>query len=166
MDFIYVHDNKEYAVTITPEKDGYIVSSGSRQCRVSADKLKQNFYSVCLDDEKRYKVVVSRKKERYHVFINGEIYQLTRSRGRKRTTDEDDQGDLNSPITGKVVKLLVEVGDSVEKGQEIMVLEAMKMEYTIIAPHTGVIEKINFQEGKPVEMGNELGVIREQDKDV
>ena len=160
MDFIYVHDNKEYTVSIIPDKDGYIVSSGSRQCRVSADKLKQNFYSVCLDDEKRYKVVVSRKKDRYHVFINGEIYQLSRSRGKKRKT-EDDQADLNSPITGKVVKLLVEVGDTVEKGQEIMVLEAMKMEYTISAPHSGVMEKINCQEGKQVELGDELGVIRE-----
>ncbi len=162
-EFNYLHGNKEYSINVTPDGDGgYLIDYNDRQYQVSAEKLKENFYSICMGEKmseaKTYKAVVSKKNELSHVFIKGEIYQLSRSRGGRRTGAED-AGDLNSPITGKVVKVLVMEGDSVEKGQEIMVLEAMKMEYTITAPHGGPMEKINFNTGDQVQIGDELARI-------
>ena len=62
-------------------------------------------------------------------------------------------GDLSSPISGKVVNVKVKNGDSVKKGDVLMVIEAMKMEYLIRAPFDGNVEKVNFKEKDQIEIG-------------
>jgi 3-methylcrotonyl-CoA carboxylase alpha subunit len=51
------------------------------------------------------------------------------------------------------VQVLVEEGASVEKGQPLMILEAMKMEHTISAPGKGKVAKVNFKAGEQVPEG-------------
>jgi 3-methylcrotonyl-CoA carboxylase alpha subunit len=46
-----------------------------------------------------------------------------------------------------VVKILARAGDAVAKGQSLMILEAMKMEHTLVSPREGVIERVAFGEG-------------------
>ncbi|CAM4653550.1 unnamed protein product [Leuciscus chuanchicus] len=57
------------------------------------------------------------------------------------------QGGAVAPMTGTIEKLLVKAGDSVQKGDPLMVMNAMKMEHTIRAPKAGVIKKVFFKEG-------------------
>ncbi|XP_031430920.1 methylcrotonoyl-CoA carboxylase subunit alpha, mitochondrial [Clupea harengus] len=52
-----------------------------------------------------------------------------------------------APMTGTIEKVLVKAGDSVKKGDPLMVMLAMKMEHTIRAPKAGVIKKVFFKEG-------------------
>lgn len=58
---------------------------------------------------------------------------------------------LRAPMPGRVVKLLVAPGDSVTRGQSLMMMEAMKMENELKAPGDGVIGKIHIQTGQTVE---------------
>ena len=60
---------------------------------------------------------------------------------------------MSSPISGKVVSVKVKKGNSVKKGEVLMVIEAMKMEYLIRAPYTGKVKKVNFNEKDQVEIG-------------
>ncbi len=60
---------------------------------------------------------------------------------------------LNSPITGKIVRFKVAEGDEVKAGQELVIIEAMKMENIIRTDHDVKIEKIAFSEGEPVGIG-------------
>ncbi len=60
---------------------------------------------------------------------------------------------LNSPITGKIIRFKVKEGDEVKAGQELVVIEAMKMENSIRTDHDVVIGKIKFAEGEPVGIG-------------
>lgn len=69
---------------------------------------------------------------------------------------EGASGCLSAPMPGKVVAVLVEVGDEVEKGAPLMILEAMKMEHTISSPRAGVIAQINYNIGGLVNDGAEL----------
>jgi 3-methylcrotonyl-CoA carboxylase alpha subunit len=62
-------------------------------------------------------------------------------------------GDLSSPISGKVVSVKVKNGDPVKKGDVLMVIEAMKMEYLIRAPFDGKVKKVNFKEKDQIEIG-------------
>ena len=62
-------------------------------------------------------------------------------------------------VNGNVWKILVKEGDRVEKDQQIMILEAMKMEIDIVAPTSGTISKILTESGKSVEEGQVLAVI-------
>jgi biotin carboxyl carrier protein len=63
---------------------------------------------------------------------------------------------ITSPISGTVFKLLVKVGDSVETNQDLLVLEAMKMETNVVAAGPGTIKNIHVAEGDAVTQGQLL----------
>ena len=63
---------------------------------------------------------------------------------------------VTSPMPGTVLKINVNVGDSVKSGQALVVLEAMKMENDIVAPQDGVVASINTTTGSAVETGDIL----------
>lgn len=60
---------------------------------------------------------------------------------------------LTSPITGKIIRFKVEEGDEVKAGQELVIIEAMKMENIIRTDHDVTIDKIKFSAGEPVGIG-------------
>lgn len=64
--------------------------------------------------------------------------------------------DVRAPMTGKVVKLLVAPSDPVNEGDVLIILEAMKMEYRLTAPHSGTVEAVHCQEGDLVDLGKVL----------
>ena len=72
------------------------------------------------------------------------------------TGDEAASGGLHAPMPGKVVAVRVQLGDSVKRGQPLMIVEAMKMEHTIIAPIDGTIAAINANVGEQVDEKNAL----------
>lgn len=84
--------------------------------------------------------------------------------GGNQAQQEVDEQD-NAPITGKTVdapmpgsifKILVKPGDTVQKGQNVLVLEAMKMENNITSDYTGTVKRILVKEGKTVTAGTKL----------
>lgn len=64
--------------------------------------------------------------------------------------------DVRAPMTGKVIKLLVKQADLVAEGDVLVILEAMKMEYRLTAPHAGTVEETHCQEGELVDLGKVL----------
>ena len=69
---------------------------------------------------------------------------------------EGADGGLTAPMPGKVVQAMVAAGDSVVRGQTVMILEAMKMEHAISAPADGVVADVFFRAGDQVDEGAEL----------
>ena len=67
---------------------------------------------------------------------------------------------LSAPMQGTIVKVLVEKGQQVKAGEAICVLEAMKMENSILAHHDGTVEELNVSPGQSVETGATIAVIR------
>lgn len=63
---------------------------------------------------------------------------------------------INAPMPGKILKINVKAGDSVKKGDVLMVLEAMKMENEIQAPNDGVVASVNVAASESVESGQLL----------
>ncbi|MFP3495275.1 acetyl/propionyl/methylcrotonyl-CoA carboxylase subunit alpha [Pseudomonas sp. SIMBA_059] len=70
--------------------------------------------------------------------------------------NQSHQGGLTAPMNGSIVRVLVEVGQSVEAGAQLVVLEAMKMEHSIRAPQAGVVKALFCQEGEMVAEGSAL----------
>jgi biotin carboxyl carrier protein len=66
---------------------------------------------------------------------------------------------IDSPMPGKVIKLLKKPGDAVREGEGILVVEAMKMENELKSPKTGVVKEIKVREGEAVESGARLALI-------
>lgn len=66
---------------------------------------------------------------------------------------------VSSPMPGKILAVKANVGDSVKKGQVILILEAMKMENEVVAPEDGTIASIDVTVGASVESGDTLATI-------
>lgn len=66
------------------------------------------------------------------------------------------EGSLQSPMPGKIFKVIKQTGDEVKTGETIMILEAMKMEHTIKSTKDGILKQIFFNEGDQVMGGAEL----------
>ncbi|MBI4216072.1 MAG: acetyl-CoA carboxylase biotin carboxyl carrier protein subunit [Chloroflexi bacterium] len=62
-------------------------------------------------------------------------------------------GQVRAPMPGKVLRVTAEVGQRVERGQELVVLEAMKMEQSLKAPATGVVKAVLVAPGQNVAVG-------------
>lgn len=95
---------------------------------------------------------VARRAGSVWVWCRGGVYEFTNASGRRNASPEH-AGDLLAPMPGRVRRTLVSAGDSVTKGQVVMVLEAMKMEHAIRAPRDGVVTRIAHGEGDLVEAG-------------
>ena len=76
----------------------------------------------------------------------------------RTAASRDPGGDLISPMPGRVRRILVSDGDTVARGQVLLVLEAMKMEHAIIAPRDGSV-RLRVREGDLVDAGMELAEI-------
>jgi 3-methylcrotonyl-CoA carboxylase alpha subunit len=66
------------------------------------------------------------------------------------------EGSMRSPLPGKIIDLRVKPGDTVSKGQPLLVLEAMKMEHTLAAPADGKVKAVRYGLGEQVAEGAEL----------
>jgi len=75
--------------------------------------------------------------------------------GRRRRRDAA-AGDLSSPMPGTVVKVFVAVGDVVASGQDLLVVEAMKMEIKITATIPGTVRQLHVAAGDPCDAGATL----------
>ncbi len=71
-------------------------------------------------------------------------------------------GELRAPMNGRIVMVAAEAGDRVEKGQPIAVLEAMKMQHQIAAPHAGMVASISVRVGEQVATRQMIAVVAPQ----
>jgi 3-methylcrotonyl-CoA carboxylase alpha subunit len=100
------------------------------------------------------------------VHANGEVLSVFAAVGASQITQVDELahagdahgegGRLTAPMPGKLVSFAVKVGDKVTRGQALAVMDAMKMEHTIVAPADGVVAELLYASGDQVSEGAEL----------
>jgi acetyl-CoA/propionyl-CoA carboxylase biotin carboxyl carrier protein len=81
-------------------------------------------------------------------------------RGERKKSAGSGADELLSPLQGNMWKVLVTQGQTVEEGQLICIIEAMKMENEITAHKAGVIETLSIKEGEPIQSGAPIAVIK------
>lgn len=86
-----------------------------------------------------------------NISIIGFEKELRRNQGKVKV--------IESPMAGKVVEVLVAVGQNVAEDDEVIILEAMKMENPVYAPESGVVKEIKVEVGKKVAEGEVLVVM-------
>jgi 3-methylcrotonyl-CoA carboxylase alpha subunit len=92
----------------------------------------------------------------WHLFRDGTHRVLALQSVQTAAEPDAALGSLAAPMPGKVLQVLVAVGARVAKGTPLVILEAMKMEHTIAAPHDGQVAEIHFEAGEQVNEGAEL----------
>ena len=117
-----------------------------------------------LIDEEPVEAGILLQAETVLVSLRGEQHTLRKPASPavdERGPGVDAAASLTAQMPGTVVKVLVEEGQEVEEGQLLLVLEAMKMELPVSAPHTGVVSSLPFQEGSLVPGGAVLVEVQE-----
>jgi len=102
----------------------------------------------------------------FEVYVRGQVYRVRLADERARTLASlaggaHASGDANirAPMLGLVSHVLVEEGAEVQRGQAVVVLEAMKMENDLPAPRAGVVKSLRVSKGQAVNQGDLLAVI-------
>ena len=93
------------------------------------------------------------------LFLAGRTWRLALRDELHEIESEAHGGSLAAPMPGRVVAVLVQAGARVEKGTPLVILEAMKMEHTIVAPRAGTVRELRFAAGEQVQEGVDLLVL-------
>ena len=108
---------------------------------------------------------VDNLKNAFEVNLHGRSYSITIVDPKRlrsgQNSDRHDHGvaEILAQMPGKVVRVLVEGGTTVEKGTGVVVVEAMKMQNEMKSPRDGVVVSINVKTGDTVNAGDVLAVI-------
>jgi biotin carboxyl carrier protein len=84
--------------------------------------------------------------------------EKTARRGRSGS-EADGASEIKTAMPGKLVRVLVEVGAEIKKGEPVLVVEAMKMQNEMKSPKDGIVKEIRFAEGATVNAGDVLAII-------
>lgn len=103
-------------------------------------------------------------KDKLWVYIAGETFvvdhfsgeQKSSARSRKKMEGRSTSDRLTAPMPGKITKILGKEGETVELGQPLIVMEAMKMEYTLKSELSGSVLQVNVKLGQQVALGEVL----------
>jgi 3-methylcrotonyl-CoA carboxylase alpha subunit len=132
-------------------------SVDGRRLRATGRRTPRGEVEATVGDRRIVGAVVAQGGRR-HVFLGGRTWTLTVADplGVAGGEHEEEGTGLRSPMPGKVIALLAAPGAVVAKGSPLLVLEAMKMEHTISAPHDGTVKSFRFAAGDQVDEGVEL----------
>jgi biotin carboxyl carrier protein len=171
-------NNKPHKVEILERNDKtFSVKVNDKTITVKNKNLTQGRTTQTEINSKQFYVKISKtQKDTLKVEIDGKVFEvqpqpstrfisnlkleptsITRSPTVRISINKDA---VMAPIAGRIVLLKANVGQRVEKGECICVLEAMKMENEIMAPKAGVVQEIKVSEGATVHKREVLAIIK------
>ena len=139
-------------VDLTPTGKTYRATLGEKTSEVEILQAKEGRLDLLIDGN-RVTVYVSADNAKRWVTVNGQTSVLTKpaAGAKRRITGQEHASELAAPMPGQVRAVNVSEGDSVIKGQTLLVLEAMKMEIRVQAPRDGIVMKLFVKQGQTVE---------------
>lgn len=147
------------------DHDHWIVSIDGQPADADVEEIDPHSVSVLLDSHS-YTVQITQtpdgklKLQTALQEFTAEVADPRAWRGRRHGgTEAQGQQQVAAPMPGKVIRVLVGLGDKVEAGQGLIVVEAMKMQNEIRSPKTGTVERLSVKEGQAVTAGEVLCVI-------
>ena len=146
-------------------KSVYRVSVDGNEFLVDGKKTGRTNYSLIVDN-RSFEIEVDNSEDIYRVLVDGRTYHVSLIDERRVLTGGGQTGlqlqgrqKVSVPMPGKVIAVLVAVGDNVEKGQGLVIVEAMKMENEVHSPIAGEIKEIKVTPGDTVEGGAVLVIV-------
>lgn len=151
MRYAFDVDGRRHYVQLEEHAEGprFLVDGAPFEPRV--ERLGPGYYRIAVEEESfEFRI------EAGHVHEDGETLdlrvqrakpELVRAGGKGRRAD----GRIKPPMPGKVVELQVKIGDKVEEGSPLLVLEAMKMQNDLKSPLAGIVTQVHVKPGQNVE---------------
>jgi biotin carboxyl carrier protein len=159
---------KRRQVTVTREGDGFAVMLDGITKHVDVVRIDRHTLSLIVDTVCPIDVTIAPDTAAGEMTVHvGGMPVAASVNGRRRWGKKTDAGEsasapqrLAAPMPGKVVRVLVRVGDEVQPRQPVVVVEAMKMENELRASRAGTVAEVHVREGASVDAGAPLVVIQ------
>jgi biotin carboxyl carrier protein len=164
MKYISTVNGEKYEINIDQEGQ---ITVNDKSYDVDVEFLSDTGVLSLLLDNHSIEAIVEEREGNWEVLIQGEIYTVLVQDERayrlakERGTSFDLSGVpiVRSPMPGLIIDVLVNIGQTVEKGEKIVVLESMKMENELRSPRDGTVTHITIDPGASVEKGQALVTI-------
>ncbi|MCL1079257.1 acetyl/propionyl/methylcrotonyl-CoA carboxylase subunit alpha [Parashewanella spongiae] len=147
-------DNQLVELNIIEQSNGYEIKVGEQIITINGE-LASNGLLAQIGDH-RFLVPIAQIENDFTLFIDNQQFHFKAVQAQQLRQEDNSEDQLNAPMNGTIVTHLVDVGAQVKAGQGLMVMEAMKMEYTIQAPFDGVVSEFFFHPGDLVTDGSPL----------
>ena len=147
--------------------DGRLLVNGEPR-QVDFLSLGPSLYSIIMNNQS-LQVVIDGERGRYDVLMDGYLYESTVLDEHAMMMEQRSgslgtrSGELSAPMPGLIVQVPVALGQSVETGQTLVILESMKMQNELQAPLSGTVDSVHCSEGQTVDKGDLLVVVRPAD---
>jgi biotin carboxyl carrier protein len=166
MAFIAKLGEQSYSVEIEEiGKSLYRVAIDGNDFLVDGKKTGRTNYSLIVDN-RSFEIEVDNSEDEYRVLVDGRNYHVhlvderrVRVGGSQSDIDLQGRQKVSVPMPGKVIAVLVSEGDNVERGQGLVIVEAMKMENEVRSPIAGEVKEIKVKPGDAVEGGAVLVIV-------
>jgi biotin carboxyl carrier protein len=166
MAFIARLGDKTYTVEIEEiGKSLYRVAVDGSEFLVDGKKTGITNYSLIVDN-RSFEVEVDITEDEYRVLVDGRNYHIdlvderrVRLGGLQSGIQLQGRQNVSVPMPGKVIAVLVSEGDKVERGQGLVIVEAMKMENEVRCPIDGEVKEVRVKTGDALEAGAVLVVV-------
>ena len=156
VEFRYQSGDSTHVVSIERDGDEYRASVGGRSYHLELLRSAPAEFTLRLDG-RRLTAHVAADGPRRWVALGGQTFVLsTMVRAARRSRGHDGGEALTAVMPGQVRAVAVVEGQVVDKGQTLVILEAMKMEIRVTAPHAGRVQRLLVHEGQVVERGQAL----------
>ena len=122
----------------------YLLNLNNKVFQLTAEQIDGNSFNVLVGGDNFDITIRTSLQEKAYKLLENASTQLSH------------HTDVKAPMPGLILKIRKNIGEKVEQGESVIILEAMKMENDLKAPSSGVIEKVFVSEGSAVEKGTAL----------
>ena len=168
MEFFARIGDKEHRIKVSElEGSRYRLSVDGITRDVDCVRISERCYSLIVEGTS-YEVDIIKDANPYAVGVKGEIHDIEvlterekrlKAVTRKAAAAQEGRQVVTAPMPSKVVRLLVAVGEQVDPGNGVIVIEAMKMENELRSTGAGTVREIRVKEGEAVASGTPLVII-------
>jgi pyruvate carboxylase subunit B len=148
----FVFNNERIAATVENNDDNLVVKVGDKEFTLR--RIGDNLFATMLNG-KRAEIAVVKHKSGYYVDVDSVLLDVLDASDAAIGGGVDEHGGekdkVYAPMPGKIVKVMVAVGDEVAEKQPLVIVEAMKMENQINSPAKGKVKAVNFSPGDQVD---------------
>lgn len=160
-------NDEKHEIALKKTGENLIAEIDGRVYELEAGEVEPNVF-LLKHENKIYQIFVSPSQNSQEPFsvvaethnFEIKIFDPKRLRSAAGTAGgADGTAEIKTAMPGKVVRVLVEAGAEIKKGEGVVIVEAMKMQNEMKSPKDGVVKEIRFTEGNTVNAGDVLAII-------
>ncbi|MCS6871665.1 MAG: biotin/lipoyl-containing protein [Anaerolineae bacterium] len=156
MEFRFEHAQVVHSVRAERDGESFRVRIGERTYLIDLVRAAGGELVFRLGDQV-LTAYVARDGDAFHIALNSQSFRLSLAKpSARRKAAESGAASLSASMHGQVVRVLVSEGEMVKRGQPLVILEAMKMEIRVTAPHDGRVVRLLCSAGDVVQRAQPL----------